>query len=489
MIDQQQQQSLYALNRRGDDNATYVPTFAILTPILGHAYCSEIIRGFMDECHAYGATAITLRFNLTARSILRESSRYYYFKRMLESHTVDGIMVIASLFGDQYVKRLAELLHEHPDIPSTLLSVTSQEISSILVDNIVGVRDAVTHLVTAHQRRRIAFITGPDDNDEARQRYQGYVDGLAQHGLPLAPEFVYHGNFLEADGENAVHRWCDEQHDVIDAIIASNDTMAISTIDALKRRGIAVPREVAVIGFDDIREAQGVIPALTTIRQPLYQLGHQAATTLLQRLQGATTAHCQTIPTKLVLRRSCGCTSFSAVSGAPRIVVAAGDDRRTALTAHIAGLFADAKDDDAVVAGYIADLYDAWEADIAGGESNRTVTFFEEIISTIAHAGNDLQRWGKALDLLRDDGLAGADAARRSLIWQAHGNAHRALAELCRNAEVRHYYEYDAIRWTWWCTSYNLATFSTLDDAFATLREFLPKMGLKSWAISLFRRG
>ena len=129
----------------------------------------------------------------------------------------------------------------------------------------------------------------------------------------MIPELVYHGTFHVNDGEAAVRYWLEERHEQIDAVLVSNDVMAIGTVKALQKRGIAVPEEIAVVGFDDMVVSQGLFPALTTIRQPLFELGSQrGAAELFKRIHGEDIPHKQTIPTQLIVRRSCGCSPFIA---------------------------------------------------------------------------------------------------------------------------------------------------------------------------------
>ena len=143
-------------------------------------------------------------------------------------------------------------------------------------------------------------------------------------------------------------------------------------------------------------------------------------------------------------------------------------------------LFAELEIDDGERAAQVASLYDAWEADVSGGDANRTVALIEKIISASHQTGTMLLQWGKAIILLKDAGLAGADLARQNQILRLYGVVHGVLTDLSRQAEIQHNCEYDSVRWLWWCISYGLSKFYTLDDAFDKLREFLPEMGVKS---------
>ena len=122
------------------------------------------------------------------------------------------------------------------------------------------------------------------------------------------------GDFEYESGVDAVRILLDERGVTFDAIVAASDQMALGAIDALRVRNIRVPRDVAIIGFDDISEARYCAPPLTTIRQPLRQLGRLAIEVLLRRIRGERVDDVLVLPAELVVRRSCGCTRTHAAS-------------------------------------------------------------------------------------------------------------------------------------------------------------------------------
>ena len=125
--------------------------------------------------------------------------------------------------------------------------------------------------------------------------------------MPFNPDLVVSGNYLGPAGAEAVRLLLDERKVKFEAIASANDEMALGAITALQERGLRVPDDVSVVGFDDLEEAKFASPPLTTIRQPLYEQGRRATEMLLALMAGEDVPSYVTLPTELVIRQSCGC--------------------------------------------------------------------------------------------------------------------------------------------------------------------------------------
>ncbi len=218
-----------------------------------------------------------------------------------------------------------------PGLPVVLLNCAAQgrELTAINIDNRGGARAMVEHLVSVG-RRCIAFIEGPARNHDAAERLAGYREGLAEAGVAAEPGWELPGDFTELGGYRAIGTLL-AQRALPDAIFAANDSMAVGALSALREAGIRVADDVAVVGFDDIPIARYMSPPLTTVHVPIAELGTRAVEALLRavRSQGAgpgrtrerTAARREVVPTRLVIRRSCGAPPGRAV------VAAAADGR------------------------------------------------------------------------------------------------------------------------------------------------------------------
>ncbi len=178
--------------------------------------------------------------------------------------------------------------------------------TQVLADNARGMRSAVEHLLVEHNCHRIAFIRGPAGQREAEERFQGYLDVLKQHALPVAPELIASGDYWRSSGRAAMQALLDRAIS-LDAVVAANDDMAIGALEVLQMRGVRVPEDVAVVGFDDMPEASLLPIPLTTVRQSCARSAQTMMDVLLRRIEGEQFPAEVTFPTELVIRQSCGC--------------------------------------------------------------------------------------------------------------------------------------------------------------------------------------
>jgi DNA-binding LacI/PurR family transcriptional regulator len=163
-----------------------------------------------------------------------------------------------------------------------------------------GARLAIDHLVRKG-RRRIATIAGPPDVSPGVDRLAGFRDALDQHGLD--PSQIAYGDFTRPAGVHAMRRLLDHRPN-LDAVFCASDLMAVGALHALRQAGRRVPEDVAVIGFDDLPLATYTQPTLTTVHQPVEEMGAEAARRLLALMDGRETGPSPILPTSLVIRQS-----------------------------------------------------------------------------------------------------------------------------------------------------------------------------------------
>lgn len=172
---------------------------------------------------------------------------------------------------------LAVLLDRHPTCVLMNRCLASHPERSIYVDNVHGGALAAQAFI-ANGHRRMAMLCGPVSFYEANDRARGFEEELERSGLALAPELTIRSNFREHGGREAMSRLLDTGRHFT-ALFCHNDEMAAGALETCRRRGISVPSDMSIIGFDDVDVARHMTPKLTTIRQPLCEIGEAAGRT------------------------------------------------------------------------------------------------------------------------------------------------------------------------------------------------------------------
>lgn len=278
----------------------HTEALGLVIPQVNDPFFYQIVRGVEDA-------ATTANYRLLIASQPRPASEHRYLRLFRRGH-VDGMVLVA----------IDILKHELQQVVDSGMPVglvqqdVGTNVPTFLSDNYGGARALVEHLVTEHGYQRVAYISGTDYTPDSRERLRGLRDVLAEHDLELPKRYVVQGDYLRGSGHRAMQRLFDLP-DWPQAVFAANDQMAVDAIMAAQERGLRVPEDIAVVGFDDIPLASYVSPALTTVHQPVYELGWHAAKLVLDMVQNdgmkqsLVGPRALLLPTSLVIRRSCGC--------------------------------------------------------------------------------------------------------------------------------------------------------------------------------------
>ncbi len=283
-------------------------TIGLLINQLDGMYQKPLWVGVADMAEAMDMNLV-IYVGKSLRSPLAFEAQQNIIYQMIDTQHLDGIISTSgSLGNDIGITELERFYAPFRSIPMVSISLPIKDMPSIIVDNRQGMHELVEHLVTVHGYRRIALIKGPDTNMEARLRFRAYKDTLKKHHILYDPELVLPGDFRYDSGREAIHILFDiRKRKDVQAIVSSNDDMAVIACDTLKQRGVRVPQDIAVTGFDDIEDVQFYSPPFTTVRQPLYDQAKTACKVLLDAINGKKTPDITKIPAKLVVRQSCGC--------------------------------------------------------------------------------------------------------------------------------------------------------------------------------------
>jgi len=285
------------------------PAIGILLDALYNEYASMVVAAFDAECARRGFDLICFAGGSLHSLSGHERERNRVFD-LASSQSLDGLVVL-SLSASAPV--MQAFLDSFSGLAICSVGIEVPGYALVQADNAAGMRIAVLHLITVHQRRRIAFLRGPTDNPEAEIRFQAYQEALAQFDIPYDPNRVIVANFDEEQGRLGMIELL-ERGVEIDAVVGANDRSVLAALRTLRERGIRVPDEVSVVGFDDSEDARGATPTLATVRQPYWDMAETALGYISDSLAGKPGARRTLLASHFVKRRSCGCMSEGAPS-------------------------------------------------------------------------------------------------------------------------------------------------------------------------------
>jgi DNA-binding LacI/PurR family transcriptional regulator len=192
-------------------------------------------------------------------------------------------LIILSHWPVHY-SEVSELVKEKFPFVVVNQRVEGDGVSYVDIDHYQGAREAVAYLIK-EGHRRIAHIRGPEDHRHAEERYRAYMDTLLEHGIELRKEYIAFGNFRRLSGREAMEELL-KTNPLPTALFAANDKMAIGALQVAKEKGIRVPDDLAIVGFDGIEAVKYTDPPIPTVEQPLEELGKEAAEILVGKIKG-----------------------------------------------------------------------------------------------------------------------------------------------------------------------------------------------------------
>ena len=266
-----------------------------VTKLLGLIIADVMNPFFTELVHVIGESAQAQGYRLILCHSDQDVEKELDFLRVLRAQRVDGIILAPSGTAADY--RRADL--RHYAIPIVLLDrdVPIIDTDAVVLDNRAAARDAIEHIL-ACGHRRIAIIAGPEAISTGAERVAGYTTALAAAGIEPAPDYIRHGTFRQDEAYEATRELMRLRCPPT-ALFIANNQMAIGAMRAIADMGLACPRDVSVVGIDDLRWMTAFTPRLTVVRQPVREMGLVALKLMLDRLaaKGA-----QMEPRRVVLR-------------------------------------------------------------------------------------------------------------------------------------------------------------------------------------------
>lgn len=247
-------------------------TIGVLTQSLVSGYFADAMAGIDDALQGAGYAPLIVSGHWHPEE---EAERI----ELLIARRVDGIVILSGKLKDAQVLKLSQRV----PIVAFGRSLKGKHAYGFGLDNYKAACEAVEYLLV-QGHRNIAFIAGPPDHADAQARLKGYRDTLARHKVRDNPRLVVAGDFQESGGLLAVERLL-ESGERFTAIFAGNDLTAYGARLGLYRRGIRVPEDISIVGFDDLHSSMCTTPPLTTVRQPLFDVGRCLGQAILKMIR------------------------------------------------------------------------------------------------------------------------------------------------------------------------------------------------------------
>lgn len=257
-----------------------------------------VIQGIIDVVNANGYSfQLDIRGEYQNSSTKRES-----LTRLAKHKMVDGLLILSH--WPLIFKEVLDL--EQMEFPYVTVdgSVSGLKTNCVGVDNFGGALKAVEYLIGLGHRK-IGFITGPPDQRHSTERIGGYKEALKRNNIEYDEKIIFPGDFHKKSGQEGM-KYLLNLSSPPSAVFVANDNMALAAMKIVKENHLRIPEEISIVGFDDIEVASQLDPPLTTVRQPLYQMGEEAAKLLFALLNDEKSDPQKIfLDTQLVIRESC----------------------------------------------------------------------------------------------------------------------------------------------------------------------------------------
>ena len=395
------------------------PTIGFLTASLRDPYATFTWTHVMDVARKRNANVLNI-IGSRLRPLAGQRKPEQVMFDLVDPALLDGLVVFSEmLYHFVSVTELKQFLKRFGSLPMTSIGVV-EGIPSVMLDKEQGMQQMVDHLVEVHGYRRLAYLSGPAGEQTAEALYRGFLKGLSKHGIPFDPRLVIPNqpNWGEAIGIDGIRILLEERKlrpglDM-ECVVACGDREATTAVEALQARGVRVPYDVAVTGFNNLEQSHLACISLTTGDRRVDEVARRAAEMLMDMVDGQPAPPNEILPPAMVIRWSCGCIpetvrqAASAGANSPlQPTGASGSEAvsldRAYITAeitkagsaavvdHVPGLSPDWADQ--LLAGFVAELH--------GARSGQFLTVLEEILRIVMTTGHRVTPWQGVLSAMR----------------------------------------------------------------------------------------
>lgn len=277
---------------RTTDGKTHL--LGLIIPNIQNIFFADLARGVEDVAYANNFAVLLCNYD-------EDPAKEAFYLDVMQAESVDGIILPPIQEDDPAVLRIVQ---SGTPVVCVDRSLANKTLDKVEVDNHRGAYEAVEHIL-AQGHRRIGIICGPTDSSTSRERLRGYRDAHASAGIPVRTELIRYGDYKQGSGQKLTEEMLNLPEPPT-ALFVCNGLMTTGALETIHQRGLKIPKQIAIVGFDEMPLAAVFNPPLTVVRQPAYEVGKSAAELLLKRLDDPKrpATSLRLLPT-LMMRKSC----------------------------------------------------------------------------------------------------------------------------------------------------------------------------------------
>jgi signal transduction histidine kinase/DNA-binding LacI/PurR family transcriptional regulator len=470
-------------------------TIGVFASQVGRAWGAEFMAGITAAAEANNVNLVHfIGGTLKPQAASEPSKSSFGLYDLVKPHQFDGLILTSDVAHGASPADIKTFESVFGSLPIVTQSVEVSGATMFVPNNAEGMRAVLRHLIEEHSYKRIAFICGIHGQLDAEQRFEAYRDELKAHNLRYDEDLIVDGDYTRESGREAVRILLDERRLRLQALVAANDRMAFGALEALKQHGLRVPEDVAVTGFDDLREAQVTGVPLTTVRQSFYTAGKNALEALLKRINGDTVPRSVVTSTQLLVRWSCGCLPENVRQAAvlPRDVAKTGkleNKREAALRALLNS--AGVTDQDPAILQFRDVFGRAWDGFLLALNDRITPDEFLKTINSMVEMMQQQELvvsvWHNVISMMRRYALGGITSHTAMLKAENLFQQARLLAgELSQRAQAYRRLVLEQQENVLQGFSFSMAPAMTFEDIGNAISQHFPNMGIGRWYVMFY---
>ncbi|KMQ52582.1 Serine phosphatase RsbU [Chitinispirillum alkaliphilum] len=406
--------------------------------------------------------------------------------RLLNSRTIDGIIINGNLPTFSSPSILDSLKSQWGDVPVIAVGPKVEKISSICIDNKSGMRALINHLIETHNYKKFAFIKGPETNPESNDRFEAFLEILNKHNITHDPQLVINGTFDKPSGFQAAEKLIGFKKG-IEVIVAADDSMAVGALEYLTQEGIKVPQEIAITGFDNVDESMFATPPVTTVCQSMSELGAVAVESLCDYFDGKQFPPHVDKPSKLLVRRSCGCFLEFTSDMLPETVDFFEEDCLSIAEKIKEFQEKSSEWSDTVEFDSLIEILADFRKSVTEEKPDMFLFTLERVLCDQLQSDYAIALWSNTLNLIKESALASSKSSQIGAIVHDITNKAASLLALCASrTQGRHRIKLLDHTASIRDTANEVLNVLELDKLLETISDTFPETGVKSGSVCLY---